>query len=331
MNDCVLFPLLLVLGSCSSVTHDDRIQRERENIISVKEHLIEFNQEDVILPYSSIAVGGNFLVLEGEDDYGCLFHIFSRDSLTYIGSFGRRGQGPGEIVNMGPPVLTTQGRDMYVTDFGHYLIYQYDVDSALRMPNYMPLVKRRLQHTIFPSEYQYLSDTLSYGVFVKPTSTSSFEQVAGKWNLKTGEMTELDYQHPDLRIKRIHVAVSLPNKTYVEVNNRYDLISYFDLEGHLKWNVYGPNWDQRGDYKRHFTDAFVYHDYLITSYNGSPWEEHMSPITLCPIFDMEGNYIKTLDIGYSIAWMAVDEQYDRLLFCLDDSMQFAYLDLKEVL
>lgn len=329
MEKLLLF-LILFFGGCSSETNEERVQRKRDNIISIKDRLMEFNHDDVILPYSSISVGGHYLVLEGEDDYGRMFHVFSRESLAYIGSFGKRGQGPGEMGNIGSPVLTADG-NMYVTDYGHYLIYQFNVDSALQKIDYLPQIKRRLQHSVFPSEYQYISDTLSYGVFVKPISASSFEQVAGKWNLKTGEMQELNYQHPDLRIKRIHVAVSLPNKTYVEANNRYDLISYFNLEGLLKWNVYGPNWDKRGDYKQHFTGVFAYHDYLIASYNGSLWENHQAPTTLCVIFDMQGNYVKTLDIGYSIARMMIDEQYDRLLFCLDDAMQFAYLDLKEVL
>jgi hypothetical protein len=49
------------------------------------------------------------------------------------------------------------------------------------------------------------------------------------------------------------------------------------------------------------------------------------------VFDLDGNYIKTLDVGYRIWRMSVDEDNDRLFFTFDDEIQFGYLDLKGIL
>ena len=126
------------------------------------------------------------------------------------------------------------------------------------------------------------------------------------------------------------VGASQRHGIYVEANNRYDLMSIFDLHGNLKYNVYGPNWDRRGDNKQHFRNVVIYKNRIIAMYDGELYEKLNLP-RVCHVFDLEGNYIKTLDMGAGILRMSVDEENDRLIFCFNDAMQFAYLDLKEVL
>lgn len=49
------------------------------------------------------------------------------------------------------------------------------------------------------------------------------------------------------------------------------------------------------------------------------------------IFDLEGNYIKTLDVGYKIQDFCIDKDNHRIIMALVDEIQFAYLDLQQLI
>ncbi|MDR2929142.1 MAG: hypothetical protein LBV41_13240 [Cytophagaceae bacterium] len=49
------------------------------------------------------------------------------------------------------------------------------------------------------------------------------------------------------------------------------------------------------------------------------------------VFDLEGNYECTLDVGYPTLVFCYDKEYNHLIMTLDDEMQFAYLDLDGLL
>lgn len=45
------------------------------------------------------------------------------------------------------------------------------------------------------------------------------------------------------------------------------------------------------------------------------------------VFDINGNYIKTLYVQDPISYI----QYDKLILALNDEMQFVYLNLKDLI
>lgn len=47
------------------------------------------------------------------------------------------------------------------------------------------------------------------------------------------------------------------------------------------------------------------------------------------VFNINGDYIKTLDIGYKILDLCYDERNESLLLAFDDMIQFGYLTLNE--
>jgi sugar (pentulose or hexulose) kinase len=47
------------------------------------------------------------------------------------------------------------------------------------------------------------------------------------------------------------------------------------------------------------------------------------------IFDLEGNYIKTIDIGYRFQDFCIDEENNRIVMAMNDDIQFAYWDIKD--
>lgn len=49
------------------------------------------------------------------------------------------------------------------------------------------------------------------------------------------------------------------------------------------------------------------------------------------VFDLEGDHLSTLDVGYAILSFCYDAENNRLLFTFDDEIQFGYLDLGNIL
>ncbi len=49
------------------------------------------------------------------------------------------------------------------------------------------------------------------------------------------------------------------------------------------------------------------------------------------VFDLEGNYLKTLETGYKIANICYDESNHRIIMNMNDAMQFTYLDVGTLL
>ena len=67
---------------------------------------------------------------------------------------------------------------------------------------------------------------------------------------------------------------------------------------------------------------------IAVSYSGKDnFSNNYSP-TCIMFFSLDGNYLKTLDIGYKFQDFCVDEENDRLIFAFSDEIQFGYLDLE---
>lgn len=49
------------------------------------------------------------------------------------------------------------------------------------------------------------------------------------------------------------------------------------------------------------------------------------------IFDLDGNYLKTLETEYQIVKFCYDKDNDRFIISMNDNMQFGYLDVGELL
>lgn len=54
-------------------------------------------------------------------------------------------------------------------------------------------------------------------------------------------------------------------------------------------------------------------------------------VTSLIVYDLDGNYIKTLKVGYNIVLFCYDSEYNRIIMALDDDIQFAYLKLDGLL
>lgn len=330
MKNLFFLVLILCLLGCKEGSNKEIYQSRRDNIVNVKSLIKEIDLDDVLIgsisePYSM----GDFLVIGDYKSVDKMIHLFDGNKYKYLASVGDFGQGPKEITNLGNVVWNEKMNEIYVTDHGKLQVFGFSLDSIMNKEDYKPFVKIKLNASSFPNDYVYINDTLSYGTFINPTSSSTFIQSTGTWNMNTGEIKLLEYNHPDIEKKRISLAVSMENQLYAECNSRCDLISIFDLRGNLIRNIYGPKWGE-GSKGSYFTRCLFARDYLIALYDGNEYAKHSQP-TQCQIFTKEGDYVKTLETDSQILRFCYDKINNRLIFCFNDEIQYGYLDLNELL
>ena len=245
-------------------------------------------------------------------------HIFNKNDFSYLTSIGNFGEGPEEITVMGCLAIDEAHHQLYVSDHAKQKIFSYDMDSVMVDSLYKPQVKTAMNETLFPSEYQYINDTLSIAVLIKPTSTSTFNQFLGRWNMNTGEMIPMKYTHPDIQKKRITFAASEKAGIYVECYTRHDLMTICSLDGELLYNIYGPDWDGgNGNKLQSFGTVMIGNDKIFVSYCGEDYARDSFPTKIL-VFDLEGNYLKTLETGYKISDCCYDSFNNRIILSLND-------------
>lgn len=319
--------------SCISSTDTEKYQNKRNNIIDVKEKIQEMEIEDVMI--SSVArlfLADNYLIIHDIKSSDMLIHFFDKKKFTYITSSIPRGQGPGEVTGMGYIGVNEDKKELFVSDHGKLKIFNYPIDSILHNPFYVPDTKIEINNTQFPSNYEYINDTLCFARIIEPTGNAGHNEVVAKWNMQTGEVKKMKYNHPKVDKKRISLALSLDKEILVECYHNHDLMTIMDLNGNLKCNVYGNNWYSRDESQlEHFGKVIFRKDKIIASYSGGNrlTDEYYPTILL--IFSINGEYLQTLNIGYRISDFCYDNKNDRLIFNFEDIIQFGYLEIKNIL
>lgn len=329
MNKLLYVLFITACYSCTNNAGTEKYQSERDNIVNVHDKLNEIKIDDVqINGYSSLYLMDNYLIVGDHKSVDKIIYIFDKNNFDYITSTGYLGQGPGEIATLGHIGVNETDRIFYVTDPGKLKIFSYNLDSVLRDPLYMPEVKMNINEKLIPNKYQYINDTLCLGVIIEPIGNADFKPSVGKWNMATGKIELMTYEHPEIEKKRIDFSASLENSIYVESYIYHDLLTICSLNGDLKYNIYGPNWDNKKSNRiHHFGEVVFCNDKIIAAYSGGANSTDEYFPTKFIVFDLTGNYIKTLNVGRMIYHFCFDKENNRIIMNLNDEMEFAYLDL----
>jgi hypothetical protein len=327
---------------CWSCTHDsgtEKYQSKRDNAVNVREKLKEISIE--YPPINSIAIlylMDNYLIIEDLRSWDKIIHLFDRNTFLHVVSAVSRGQGPNEIANAGPVGIDNISHKFYVSDFGKYKIFSYDLDSVLTVPSYIPTVKMTMNEGKFPERYEYISDTLCIGQFIVPVGVSDYRPVIARWNMNTGEVVPMKYEYPAIEKKRTSFAASPELGIYVECYSHHDLMTICSLDGDLKYNICGPNWNSRKSNKMDYYGKAVFcgNKLFVLYTGGNSFVDHGKGMesnwpTKFLVFDMNGDYIRTLETGYRIVDFCYDSESNRIIMSMNDEIQFAYLELDGLL
>lgn len=320
---------------CTYNSTTEKHYNYRDHIVNVHDRV-----KEIYIPEEDILIGSvtrlyssdkYLIIVDHKSDMEQVL-LFDKQTYKYLTSTAFRGQGPGEIANIGHIGIDEKNRKIYVSDHGKQKIFGYDLDSIFQNPDYMPFVKLNMNKTQFPDSYQYINDTLCYARIIVPTGDYSFNEFAAKWNMQTGEMKPMNYSHPKVEKRRITLDVSIEDNLYAEAFHNRDLITVLDLDGNLKFNIYGNNWRSREENElQHYGNVILCKNRIIASYSGGDrLTDEYFPTKLI-VFDREGNHLKTLETNYRISDMCYDKDHNRIIMSLDDEIQFAYLDLDGLL
>lgn len=327
------FYLLLVLyWGCAGTSGREKYQKEWNNVVRVREKMMEIKM-------SGPLIGGNvqlqlmdkYLIVGDYTSYDKLIHLFDKNTFAYLAGTAPKGKGPGEIANLGYIGVNQAQREFYVADNSQYKIFSYSLDSVLNNSLYMPEVKMEMGQKIIPDKYLYVNDTLCIGRVIQPLGVNDFRPFVAKWNMKTGEIRLMEYEHPDVKKKRMVSAASVKEGIYVECYSRYDLMIIGGLDGKLRCNIYGPDWSKEINGNNHYVDVAFCRNRIVATYSGGYHASDAYYPTKFVVFDVEGNYLVTLETGCKIICFCYDEEKNRIIMCLNEEMQFAYLDLDGLL
>jgi hypothetical protein len=333
---------IVLLALCWACADDarEKHQGSRNKVINVRGRVKEIMTEDVLLSGSLRShIIDNYVILEDFRSPDEMIHLFDKNTFAYVTSTANMGQGPGEITVAGNIAVDEARRTFYLTDNAKWRIFAYSLDSVLTNPHgYLPEVKVRLNQDKFPVHYDYINDTLCIGRIMEPVGVADYREAMGKWNMLTGEIRLMPYEHPNIRKKRITYAVSVEHGIYVECHLYRDLMTICTLDGELKYNIYGPKWSETPAPYDHYDDVQICGDKIVATYSGKGiystdknGQRRMSNYpTQFLVFDLEGNNLRTLETGYNISNFCYDKANHRLILTLNDDPQVAYLDLGEV-
>ena len=330
--------LVLLLVGCGSNNSTDIYVKSRDNVVKVQDKVVEIlTEEPFISTYSDVHLLNDHLIVKDWKGYDYLIHIFDKNTFEHVKSTGTVGQGPNEIAYIGNIFTDEKKNNFYVVDQGKNRLLSYNLDSLLTVDYYRFTTKMTFTKSNYPSGCCYIADTFS---IVKQLSFAENGggaiESCGQWNMLTGEFKK-GYIHPTQSTKAInthstHFDASEKQKVYVMCSRFFDVMTICNLDGTLRCNVYGPNWEDNKTDKMHYNmDVCIGGDKIYALYAGVHYSSPDNYPTKMLVYDINGNYIKTLDIGYHILNFCYDEDHHRLILHADDDIQFGYLDLEGII
>lgn len=338
MKTTRLLPLLLLalLWSCAPENPTEKHQKKRGNVVDVRDKIQQISTGRALLGHATrLYVMDKYLIAADGESFDKLLYVFDKRSLALKGSAGDRGPGPQEITSMGYVGIDLPHRKLHVLDHGKLKILTFDLDSLLADRTYLPHVRSRLNAALFPSEFVYINDSVSMGRFIQPLGTNDFKPVVARWNMQTGDIVPMPYEHPAIQKKRSTCAISPEHNLYAECYGRHDLLTLCTLDGSLKCNVYGPGWnDGKTSGKDYFGFPIFCRNCLVVPYSGKePFykddrgQTRTRYSTLLQVFDLDGNYLCSWETGLPLIAACYDADTNRLFLHADDEIQFSYLSL----
>lgn len=291
---------------------------EKTSVISIDDNLPPMHST------VDMFVKGDTLIINDYRSQEKQFHAYDITEDRYLGSFGKYGNGPGEMANIGGVYLDDSGR-LFCRNSNHMILQSVDIDSALNNPDYKASKETRLD--LSEKIVIFITPT-----FINDTTVLCSLYCSGKWgytthlghfNPKSGEAVQIDTITSG-GVGRSGIAVDKKRGIAVETGMTHDRIRIFDLDGNLRKTVLGPSFKEEHDGRTYyFSSPLIAGDNVLANYNGEK-DGYGKDIV---IMDIDGRYVKTLRFDAKIMSMAYHPKSKRLYLCNDGETQFGYIKL----
>lgn len=329
----ILTVIAVLLCSCgqnkdATVVHSG----SRDNVTSVTLTSID-DALPMIHSDARFALCGDTLIIDDHKSTDKQFVAYDLSHCKYLGSFGMYGSGPGEIANFGGLFYDSQRGILYGLNLNKWQISGFNLREAVADSTYKAFTKVKFMNrrggpinTPF-----YVNDTTIFcSVYVPDDTGMKLTSHVGKFNLLTGERMLLDSIDEVVGNAGL-ITVSPANDLMIETGVNHDRIRLYSLEGKLKKTIYGPDYSERYDGRAYyFSVPVVAGDKILAVYSGQDYRKNGTGHEIL-VMDLDGNYIKTLDVGARISSIVYHPKTDRVYVSEDDEPQFGYFNLSEAL
>lgn len=330
-----------ILVQCKSPETTERFQKQRNNVIDVSNRIVDIDNGLFFGP-SLLSIHDSLLILSELTLHGydkCI-HMLNKNTFEHIVSTGILGKGPQEITRPGDITIEKDKKILWVSDHARRVMWRFPLDSVLSNNSYKPTDYIQLPDVLELITYSFINDSTIIGRSVVPLTHNSFEMATAKLNTKTKHIAEFGYENPNALgrwVSNSSFALSVENNLYVNAHWHLDLLTLIDLEGNLLANIYGPGWGkERYNQIDFFSKVALTSKYIFTTYLGEygfTYDENNRPRGLSPskilIFDLKGNYLKTLEVGEEIGYFCVDEENNRIIIYSNARMNsLGYISLE---
>ena len=324
--------LLLSVAGCSMKSDIDKHINDRDNIVDVSDKICFIKTDLMVGPVAKVYNANDYIIVTAPNSIDNLIHIFDAEDYTLLCSRVKRGRGPHELTRMGDVAISTDKKKFYVPDFGKHKIFSYNVDSLLNKEHCLPIYVNDLPKTQFPSTLKAVDATQFIGTIIEPIGTGDFKQSIGIWDMDSSEISTIYSGHPGLNLCRVCYDYSPQHSIVAVAHYHHDLITLMDVDGGVKFNIYGPKWQPSGSNKEYHYEKIIISDNLIfASYSGGQNNSTGREIDQIIIYNLDGSYIKTLKIGVPFEDFCFNSKNNSLMFILNDENQFAYIKLADII
>lgn len=322
---------LFILFSCCNEPPTEIFQTQRNETIDIQNKIKQWEINDpIISQHSNLYLMKNYIIITDWKAYDKQIHLFDKNNFQHITSTTKIGQGPKEITHINGIIPNERQGKFYAIDGGKRKLFSFDLDSLLTCSDYTFTTKADLLWD-YPANFTYIEDTFTIAQMADFNEEGIGQLATGIWNINSGEFRK-GYQHPIIEESIFQFAASKEAGIYITCYAYNDLITICDLNGNLKYNIYGPKWkDKSRNFKYFSMGACIGKDKIYTLYSGKRRNSSDNYPNKVFVFDINGNYLKTLETGYNTTGICYDEDNHRLIFSFDDDIQFGYLDLKGII
>ena len=327
-----LFALNIIGCNSNSDKQFEKHQKARDNIKNVSKNITDIKTDFIISKPEYYIIKDILIIHDLRPEGNKGIHLYNKNTFEYITSTGIRGKGPGEITRPGFIGINEKDSILWVQDHGKLVMWKFHLDSILNNKKYKPTEKIALNNDFFIEEFDFLNDSLVLGRAIDVIDNSSYRMAMAKRNLNTNKIKKYGYEHSKVngeKKSRFTFDLSVDDSLYVKNYFYSDLITICDLEGKLQHNVYGPGWSNNKDNKKnYFSGVEITNNHIIASYLGeAEWifnnnNKNNRPDSNYPtkflVFDLEGNYKKTIETGHEFTHFCVDNANNRVLVYFRD-------------
>jgi hypothetical protein len=294
--------------------------------------------------FASVLIYDSLYILTNTPGNSCQIHLYNHD-FAYLGSGGRVGNGPGEIVNPFLPRIDQKAGILWFADMGRKELLKFPLDTLIRNLQFLPIEKVPLPKDLW---IMTLYDPLPNGLFrfadyQSPDIFIAFFNCIGK---RVDSLTI--YQNPLLNnLQSMNEQAFMPTYMYAfhPDNQRIalgyvysDILAILNPKGEIISHIQGPDGINQlpniinQDQIKCYAHIQVDDRYIYLLFNGKPSFDFQQKVNFPDrifVFDWDGVPVASLLLEHPIPQFTLDKVNNRFIAMSPTTGEVVIYDIPE--